>query len=169
MPTVLDPPLATGDGVLIGGGYGGQLGSDMPYTRCNPWPDLDYGKVASMQLSYVVSRADDVRHVYEICHIPRQKKGHTKMTELRQLGRVLALVCAGNNDKPPIAISQDWHGSHLWIMMAFLGLLNRTHVTNVPFFNECTYSPLYDFIPNFTYCVLLYKGKMPVFNQGDAV
>jgi len=162
--------LAKGEGVIIGGGYGGKLGFDMPYTRCQPWPDeFDWNKVASTQLSYVVSRADDNRHLYEICHIPRQKKGHTKTTELQQLGRVLAIVCAGNNDKPPIAISQDFHGSHLWISMAFLGLLNRTYVTDVPFFGECTYYPMYSFIPNFNYCVLLYKQWAPVFNQGDAV
>ena len=156
--------------MLIGGGYGGTLGFDMPYMRCNPWPDqLNWANVASMQLSYVVSRADCNKHLYEICHIPRQKKGHTKKTELEQLGRVLALLCAGNNDKPPIAVSQDFHGSHLWISMAFLGLLNRTYVTGVPFFAECTYLPLYTFIPNFNYCILLYKNTMPVFNQGDAV
>ena len=146
------------------------LGFDMPYTRCIPWPDkMNWANVASMQLSYIVSRADDNRHLFEICHIPRQKRGHTKTTALHDLGRVLALVCAGNNDKPPIAVSQDYHGSHLWISMAFLGLLNRTYLTGVPFFSECTYFPLYKFIPNFNYCVLIYKLTMPVFNQGDAV
>ena len=162
--------MAEREGVIIGKGYGGNLGFAMPYARCNPWPGtFDWDKVASMQLSYVVSRADTNKHLYEICHIPRQKKGHNKKTELHQLGRVLAIMCAGNNDKPPISISQDFHGSHLWIVMAFLGLLNRTYMTDVPFFGDCIYFPMYQFIPNFNYCVLLYKKTMPVFNQGDAV
>ena len=169
LPVTFNPPLADGEGVLIGRCYRGKPDSIMPYYRCNPYPALDYGEIACMQLSYVVSRADCNDHIYEICHVPRARAEHTKQSELLLLGKVLATICAGNNDEPPIAASQDFHGSHLWIVMAFLGLVNRSFLTNVPFFNECSYFKLYQIIPNFNYCVLLYKDIKPMFNQGDAI
>ena len=167
LPEELVPPQEAQYGILIGREY--TKGGPLPYSRSHPLPPLEFNKLASMQLSYFISRCDSNKHIYEIVHVPRAKDGHTKQTELAQLGEVLEGICAVNGDKPPIATSQDFHGSHLWIMMAFLGLLHPSRTHGLPFFHYCTVKTLDKIIPFFIYGVLFYRQNQPVFNQGDKI
>jgi hypothetical protein len=165
LPEEVDQPY--GHGVVIGQEW--STGMAVPYKASNPLPRFEFKSLASMQLSYHVARCDTNQHIYEICKIPRKKDGHTKVSEFEQLGTVLATICVTNHDMPPIATSQDFHGSHLRIMMMFLGLLNPTFYNTIPFFQYATFKPLYLTIPFFVYSVLFYKEEQPVFNQGERV
>ena len=166
LPIPLDPPQPKEHGVLIGREW--RPTGELPYSRSHPLPTLDYKSLASQQLSYFITRSDCNKQIWEICTCPRRKDGHTKQTELKQLGQVLQNICAANNDLPPIATSQDFHGSHIWILMIFVGLLHNNHFSALPFFQHCTFLKL-SHIPFFEYCVLQYKDKGPVFNQGRTI
>ena len=104
LPIPLDPPQPKEHGVLIGREW--RPTGELPYSRSHPLPTLDYKSLASQQLSYFITRSDCNKQIWEICTCPRRKDGHTKQTELKQLGQVLQNICAANNDLPPIATSQ---------------------------------------------------------------
>ena len=162
-PIDVDQP--PGCGVLVGEAWV-PGDKDMPYKASNPLPTLDFKNLSSLQLSYVITRPDDNKQIWEILSIPRKREGHNKFHEFHQLGHVLENICAMNNDLPPISTAQDFHGSHLFIQMMFLGILNHLHFVNVAFFKHCTARDLSSHIPYFIYMVLFYKS-LPIFNHGE--
>jgi hypothetical protein len=164
LPFPIRPPQPDEFGVIVGLAWSGS-NSHRPYLRSNPMPDLDYNECAQMQQSYVISHCASARQVWEFCHIPRKKKGHTKETELVLLGQILEDMCAVNDDKPPIAIAHDFHGSFIYILMISLGLLSTSKYIHLPFWRHCRFVSMSKIISNFPYSALYYK-EHPMFNQG---
>lgn len=137
-----------------------------PYLPTHPMPTLDYDRLAVVQLSFVLTRCDTNSQVWEICQIPRLRKGTTKASMFVQVGQILQMVTDANDDLPPIGGSADFHATHLYITMALLGLLAATIKNSAPFFKHGVYTPM-DCIPCFPYSTFFYK-EHAVFGHGDA-
>ncbi len=108
-------------------------------------------------MSYVVTRCDTNQHLWEIVKVPRLRKGHTKLKQFVEFGHVLKNATVGNDNLPPINTGQDFHGSHLFIMMCNLGLLPKKYRLQASFFKDCNYKPM-GFIPMFVYHAMFYNG-----------
>jgi hypothetical protein len=154
LPAPLVPPVPPGLGVVVGGASSKEL--DLTIQRPHPLPVLNYEHLAVMQMSYVTTRADTNKQVYEIVKIPRLRKGHTALSQLKEFGVVLENVTKGNDDLPPIATGQDFHGSHLYIVMAHLGILPWQFRGQANFFRDCKYKSM-QHIPLFIYQAMYWK------------
>ena len=132
-------------------------GSSVKWTEC-----------AEMQLSYVLCRVDTEQHVWEICKIPLAKKGVNKIDMLKWTGKLLHLVTAANDDIPPLGTAQHFHASHIFISMAFLGLLSDITLQEALFFRQVTFSCFVSSVVPHMPVRCMYFNKHPMFSCGDA-
>jgi len=135
------------------------------YLSPHPYPVLDYEQLGVIQMSYAVTRCDTNQQLWEICKIPRLRKGTDKEMQFREMGTILAHITAANDDLPPLAVGEDFASVFGNIVLAFLGLLEQRYMNTTEFFKDCQYQPLPD-IPMFPYKALYYKKQHPVFNSG---
>ena len=103
---------------------------------------------------------------WEFCHLPRVKSARTKEYELALCGQILTNICVANDDKSPIALSTTFHGSSLFILMTFLGLLPNHDYKQLAFWRYCTWKTLHSIISYFPYMVCFYKDTQPIFYVG---
>ena len=129
--------------------------------------DVNWTEAAEMQLSYVVCRVDTAEHVWEICKIPRSKKGVNQVDMLKLTGKILHLATQANDGIPPLGTSQDFHASHIYISMAFLGLLPKIELDRAWFFKKVTFSkPVHLVVPHML-ARCMYYDEHPMFSCGD--
>ena len=161
----LSPPfpveMPAGQGYIVGA-----ADEFKPYLPSHPWPALDYSTLASLMLSFVVTRVDTNKQTWEICQLPRRRKGHTKLSMLQLLGTVLLAFTKGNLEVPPLGAAQDFHGSHLYITMAFLGLCPKDILRQCDFFDACKFVQMK--LPCFLYSVMVWKNYH-MFGNGDEI
>ena len=110
-------------------------------------------------------RCDTNAQLWEICQIPRRRDGHTKEKTLSLLGFVMDQVTIVNDGLPPLAVAQDFHGSHLLILQIFLGVFFGV-LDGIPFFKDVEWESM-DFIPFFVYSVMKWFENY-IFGHGDA-
>jgi hypothetical protein len=138
----------------------------LAYQSPIPYPDLDYEACAAIQMSYAVTRCDTNQHVWEICKIPRLRKGQDRLKSFQELAAILAAITEANDDLPPLSVGEDFASQFGFIVEAFLGLMQDAQLRQHPFFTHCSFKGL-EGIPMFPYKALYYKKKHSVFNSGD--
>ena len=162
----MKPPLISKAPPPADAYIGGGTAEWHAYLPSHPVPTLDYNELAPVQLSYVLTRCDTNKQTWEFCQIPRRRRGHLKEKMLHELGTILEDVCAANDDNAPIGVAQDFHGSHLLITRAFLGLCRKAFLSDIPWFKDATFVSMCE-IPGFVYQVLKWKKEQYVFCCGD--
>ena len=114
----------------------------------------------------MVTRVDTNKQTWEICQLPRRRKGHTKQSMLQLLGKILLAFASGNHQVPPLGAAQDFHGSHLFITMAFLGICPKEALRQSDFFDTCQFVKVK--LPCWLFGVMVWKGYH-MFGNGDEI
>jgi len=165
----LTPPIPlaqpVGAGCIVGGAFDSDPEKNYAILSSNPMPSLDYSKLAALSCSFLVKNCCSDKQTWDMCMNPRLRKGWTKQGMLCQVGEMMQALTISNNLLPPLSACGDWHPTHVFIWLAFLGLMHRLEMRGIPFFQDCVVK-LITCIPFYVYGILLYRDH-PVYGSGD--
>ena len=162
-----DPAAGSTFGFCVVGGACMSGNDNYSFLPADPFPELNYDKLAAQMMVLLIKRIDSDKHKWDFLMIPRGRRGFGKKELLHYIGFILKTVTEANGGLPPYSIAKDFHGSHVWISQCIQGLLDRSHLSDVAFFKDCNWKLDSNHIPCWPFNTMEYKQQHPVFDCGD--
>ena len=92
--------------------------------------------LAQTAISYVLSRVDSNRQVFDVCMLPRRLKEMSTRGAMEQAGLMWQEATAANNGLPPLSQSCDNAASQVAFGALFTGLMPDL-MKKLPFLGQC--------------------------------
>ena len=129
---------------------------------------LHQDALASLSLSFGLTRLDSNSRVYDVNMVPMPSSSCKSRTVLQLYGQTLAAATAANGGCPPLAGAWDGGLPNCLIQQAFLGIADPQDLRKASFFNQCYFAPPAIDVPFFGYKLLMY-GDFAMFGNNDSL